>query len=95
MYHTLLYGHECICGRCLKYTDVGFMVYDSFGKGVEFDNTGGVTDDYKRVLLRTAQSLSTRFSSKTGVIQSWSAGPHCKLHPQLNVQYPVIIDNMV
>lgn len=64
--------------------DVGFMLNCSFGNGYRL--TGD--ESYKKVLLTGAESLSTRFSEKTGVIRSWD----------WNVdvwQYPVIIDNMM
>lgn len=62
--------------------DVGFMIYCSFGNGYRI--TGNKA--YKPVILNAAQSLSTRFRPKTGVIRSWDWGKW---------QYPVIIDNMM
>lgn len=64
--------------------DVGFMLYCSFGNGYRL--TGN--DDYKKVLLQGATSLSTRFREKTGVIRSWDFNKEVW-------QYPVIIDNMM
>lgn len=72
--------------------DVGFMVFDSFGKGVEL---GGMGSDYEAVVLHTAHSLATRFSSRVGCTQSWSSGKHCREHPSLVTNFPVIIDNMM
>jgi len=71
--------------------DVGFMVFDSFGKGYEL---GGMTS-YKSVILNAAQSLSTRFNPTVGCIQSWGAGNHCVYDPNVKTNYPVIIDNMM
>ncbi|WP_455613912.1 glycoside hydrolase family 88 protein [Bacteroides congonensis] len=62
--------------------DVGFILYCSFGNGWRL--TGN--DDYKKVLLQGAQSLSTRFNPTVGCIKSWNRKPW---------QYPVIIDNMM
>jgi len=63
--------------------DVGFMLYCSFGNGLRL--TGN--DDYKKVLLRGAESLGTRFRPRIGCIQSWNADQRW--------QCPVIIDNMM
>lgn len=71
--------------------DVGFMVFDSFGKGLELGNVS----DYKAVVLQTAASLSTRFNSKVGCTMSWNPGHHCRLHKQYKTNFPVIIDNMM
>ena len=71
-----------------KYTtdnhDVGFMLYCSFGNGLR------ITGDkhYKEVLLTGAESLSTRFDPKVGLIRSWD-------HNKDIWQYPVIIDNIM
>jgi Predicted unsaturated glucuronyl hydrolase involved in regulation of bacterial surface properties, and related proteins len=64
--------------------DVGFMLYCSFGNGYRL--TGDAY--YKKVLLQGAESLSTRFRKKTGVIRSWDWNTKVW-------QYPVIIDNMM
>jgi hypothetical protein len=59
--------------------DLGFMLYCSFGNGYR------LTGDpfYRDVLLTGAQSLKTRFNSKTGCIKSWESNDKW--------QYPVII----
>lgn len=64
--------------------DVGFMIFCSFGNGLRIANPEGYTD----VILQAANSLSIRYSEKTGVIRSWDS--HRKTW-----QYPVIIDNMM
>jgi len=70
-----------------KYTtnnhDVGFMLYCSFGNGLRI--TG--EESYNEVLLTGAKSLSTRFRSNIGCIQSWGSNKKW--------QCPVIIDNMM
>ena len=64
--------------------DVGFMLYCSFGNGYRL--TGN--DKYKQVLLKGAESLSTRYKDHIGVIRSWDFN-------RAVWQYPVIIDNMM
>jgi len=63
--------------------DLGFMLYCSFGNGYRL--TG--QSEYRRIMLKGADSLCTRFHPETGVIQSWESGEQWK--------YPVIIDNMM
>ncbi len=62
--------------------DVGFMINCSFGNALRL--TGN--KDFERVIVTAANSLSTRFNKKLGVIKSWDNN---------NWQYPVIIDNMM
>lgn len=62
--------------------DVGFILYCSYGNGWRL--TGN--EEYKKVMLQGAQSLSTRFNPITGCIKSWD---------RKTWQYPVIIDNMM
>jgi unsaturated chondroitin disaccharide hydrolase len=62
--------------------DLGFMLYCSYGNAYRI--TG--KKDYTVPLLNGANSLSSRFSHKTGCIRSWDFGAW---------QYPVIIDNMM
>jgi len=63
--------------------DLGFMLYCPFGNGYRL--TGNAA--YKKIMLTGAQSLSTRFDPKVGVIKSWNKF--------LDYDYPVIIDNMM
>jgi rhamnogalacturonyl hydrolase YesR len=63
--------------------DLGFMLYCPFGNGYRLTNDAA----YKQVLLNGAQSLSTRFNPKVGVIKSWEKFKE--------YNYPVIIDNMM
>ncbi len=71
-----------------KYTtdnhDVGFMIYCSFGNGYRLTHN----QHYKEVMLTAAQSLSTRYNSKVGLIRSWDWNKKVW-------QYPVIIDNIM
>lgn len=64
--------------------DVGFMLYCSFGNGYRL--TGD--EKYKKVLLKGAESLSTRYKDHIGLIRSWDFN-------KAEWQYPVIIDNMM
>jgi hypothetical protein len=65
-----------------KTHDVGFMLYDSFGIGYQL-----IKDEaWRKILLTTAHSLSTRFSPTVGCIKSWNWKP---------TDFPVIIDNMM
>lgn len=63
--------------------DLGFMLHCSFGNGYRL--TGDTA--YRNVMLIGAESLSTRYDSLIGCIQSW--GSNAKW------QFPVIIDNMM
>jgi unsaturated chondroitin disaccharide hydrolase len=62
--------------------DLGFMIYCSFGNGYRLTKD----ENYKKVIIQAAKSLSTRFNAKAGVIRSWDHGKW---------KYPVIIDNMM
>lgn len=63
--------------------DLGFMLYCPFGNGYRL--TGNPL--YKQIMLRGAESLSTRFDPRVGVIKSWDKFKE--------YNYPVIIDNMM
>jgi unsaturated chondroitin disaccharide hydrolase len=68
--------------------DLGFMLYCSFGNGYRLTNNS----DYKRILLRAADSLATLFNPKVGTILSWP-------RPVPGVDWPLrhntIMDNMI
>ena len=65
--------------------DLGFMVYNSFGKAWEI--TG--EQSYRDVVVQAARTLITRYDETVGCIRSWSWGT-----PE-RWQYAVIIDNMI
>ena len=65
--------------------DLGFMVYNSFGKA--YEQTGD--EAYSDVVVQAAKTLATRFSPNVGCIRSWSWGT-----PE-RWQFAVIIDNMI
>jgi unsaturated chondroitin disaccharide hydrolase len=64
--------------------DVGFILYTSYGNGLRL--TGN--PQYREVLRKGAESLSTRFNPTVGCIQSWPTG-------RGGWSCPVIIDNMM
>ena len=67
-----------------KTHDMGFKVFGSFGNGLKYyDNSS-----YKKIILESAETLSTRFNSNIGSIRSWDFNKKVW-------QYPVIIDNMM
>lgn len=63
--------------------DLGFMIGDSYGNALKYmDN-----QDYEKVIVQAAKSLSSRFKPKAGILQSWNSNDKW--------QCPVIIDNMM
>jgi unsaturated chondroitin disaccharide hydrolase len=64
--------------------DMGFKMFSSYGNGYELTGNEG----YKKILLQSARTLSTRFDPKVGCIRSWDT------HKD-GWQFPVIIDNMM
>lgn len=62
--------------------DLGFMMFCSFGNGYRLTHN----PRYKKVLMQSAASLSTRFNDTVGCIKSWDLGKG---------EFPVIIDNMM
>ncbi|MEN6453046.1 MAG: glycoside hydrolase family 88 protein [Prolixibacteraceae bacterium] len=69
--------------------DVGFIINCSFGNA--FRLTG--KKEYKQVMIKAAESLSTRFRPAAGVIQSWDADRGWQA--TRGWKCPVIIDNMM
>lgn len=69
--------------------DIGFMMYCSYGNANRFVPSAGYDD----ILLESARSLCTRFSDKTGTIQSWNG--FRSWHGDKVYNFPVIIDNMM
>ena len=74
---------------CKSSHDVGFMVGCSYLTGYRI--TGNA--NYKPIIIQAARSLCTRFSPKTGAIQSWDLDKGWQ--SKMNWKYPVIIDNMM
>lgn len=63
--------------------DLGFMMYDSFGKAYEL--TG--ERSYRDVVVQSARTLITRYSPKVKSIRSWD-------HNRDKWKFPVIIDKI-
>ena len=64
--------------------DMGFKVFCSYGNGLKHYNN----EDYMRIIIESAQTLSTRFNDDIGSIRSWDFNKDIW-------QFPVIIDNMM
>lgn len=64
--------------------DMGFKVYCSIGNANEI----APNEEWKEIIIKSAETLSTRFNENTGCIKSWDFGGD-------RWQYPVIIDNMI
>lgn len=70
--------------------DIGFIINCSYGNGRRFINK----DEYEKVLVQAAKSLSTRFRPAAGVIQSWDVAEG-SWQSSRGWTCPVIIDNMM
>lgn len=66
--------------------DLGFMVFNSFGNGYRL--TGNA--EYKKAVLRSADSLATLFNPKVGTILSWPS-----MVKKMGWPHNTIIDNMI
>jgi unsaturated chondroitin disaccharide hydrolase len=66
--------------------DLGFMVFNSFGKGYQLTQKPG----YKKVILSSADSLATLFNPKVGTILSWPT-----MVKKMGWPHNTIIDNMI
>ena len=64
--------------------DMGFKIFCSYGNGYKETNRS----DYKDIILKSAQTLSTRFNENVGCIRSWDFNRDIW-------EFPVIIDNMM
>ncbi|WP_181308567.1 glycoside hydrolase family 88 protein [Rufibacter sp. XAAS-G3-1] len=64
--------------------DMGFKVNCSFGQGYALTQNPA----YKAVLIKSAQTLMTRYNPKVGSLRSWD-------HNRDKWAFPVIIDNML
>jgi hypothetical protein len=62
--------------------DLGFMLFCSYGNGYRLTQN----KNYKKVLIKGAESLASRFHPTVGCIRSWDFGEW---------EFPVIIDNMM
>ncbi|WP_187260509.1 glycoside hydrolase family 88 protein [Pontibacter beigongshangensis] len=64
--------------------DMGFKVNCSFGQGYALTQN----PHYKAVLIKSAETLMTRYNPKIGSLRSWD-------HNRDKWEFPVIIDNML
>lgn len=69
--------------------DLGFIFNSSFGNGYELTKN----EKHSSVMITTADSLSTRFNSKVGCLQSWDVITGWQ--SERGWKFPVIIDNMM
>ncbi len=69
--------------------DIGFMIGCSYGNGIRYRGE----EEYRKVMVQAAKSLSTRFRPKAGIIQSWDATRGWQ--GERGWICPVIIDNMM
>jgi unsaturated chondroitin disaccharide hydrolase len=69
--------------------DVGFMINCSYGNGLRLAHK----EEYKKVIIRTAESLSKRYSPVTKSIKSWDYRK--AWNDTTEWFFPVIIDNMM
>ncbi|WP_158837298.1 glycoside hydrolase family 88 protein [Polaribacter sp. L3A8] len=67
-----------------KTHDMGFKVYNSFGQALKHNNN----QKYKDIIVKSAQTLSSRFNKTVGSIRSWDFNKD-------KWNFPVIIDNMM
>ena len=64
--------------------DMGFKIFCSFGQGLKYEDN----QKYKDIIVKSAQTLSTRFNDTVGSIRSWDFNKD-------TWYFPVIIDNMM
>lgn len=79
--HSKLIEEEKYNGRT---HDMGFKMYCSFGNGARLTEN----EEYKNILIQSAQTLITRFNPTVGCLRSWD-------HNADKWDFPVIIDNMM
>ncbi|MEO6933496.1 MAG: glycoside hydrolase family 88 protein [Chitinophagaceae bacterium] len=72
-----------------QHHDLGFMMYCSYGNAYRL--TGN--EEYKKIIIQAAKSLSTRFNPITGSIKSWNVFK--SWHGDKQYTFPVIIDNLM
>ncbi len=65
--------------------DIGFKMYCSYGNGLLLTHN----KEYRHIIFRSAKTLASRYSYKTGLIMSWEPNEN------RDWQFPVIIDNMM
>lgn len=64
--------------------DMGFKIFCSYGKGLEVERN----KHYEDVIIKSAETLLTRFNPKVGSLRSWDFNKE-------EWDFPVIVDNML
>ena len=64
--------------------DVGFKIFTSFGNGYRLAHQRG----YRRIILRAARSLASRYSAAVGAIRSWGSRASAR-------HFKVIVDSLM
>ena len=64
--------------------DMGFKVFCSFGQGLKHEEN----KEYENIIVKSAQTLITRYDANVGSIRSWDFNKE-------KWKFPVIIDNMM
>ncbi|MGB3468375.1 MAG: glycoside hydrolase family 88 protein [Cyclobacteriaceae bacterium] len=64
--------------------DMGFKINCSYGNALQITKK----DQYQKVLIKSAETLSTRYNTQVGCVKSWDFGKD-------KWDFPVIIDNMM
>ena len=64
--------------------DMGFKIYCSFGEGLKITKDSS----YANVIVKSAQTLATRFNENVGSLRSWDFNED-------EWEFPVIVDNMM
>lgn len=76
-----------------QHHDIGFVMYCSYGNAIRFEKDPKKLDQYRKILIQSAESALTRFDPKVGLIKSWNAKQSWDKKTMWH--YPVIIDNMM
>lgn len=76
-----------------QHHDVGFVMYCSYGNAIRLEKDTAKLNDYKKILIQSAESALTRFDPKVGLIKSWN--DKMSWDGKTLWKYPVIIDNMM
>lgn len=69
--------------------DIGFIMYCSYGNALRLAPQPG----YKDIIIRSAETLTTRFDERTKAIKSWNSFQ--SWDGEFTGSFPVIVDNMM
>ncbi|WP_083488745.1 glycoside hydrolase family 88 protein [Pedobacter borealis] len=76
-----------------QHHDIGFVMYCSYGNAMKFEKDPKKLEQYRKILIQSAESALTRFDPKVGLIKSWNEKK--SWDKKTTWKYPVIIDNMM